>query len=250
MAYSRPFLFKADTWDSRFFRTSIARLNIDCGKKYGGFKKRFLSTLDSAALDGVKFLVVKLERPIARYEKIVRSCGFRKYGESVDLASSDFKARSRPQAAGIRLRSLRRKDMQVVRKIASDAFRLSYLYRAGFAARPAVDSYHMKWAQNLIKDKSVKTFIADKSGKAIGFVNMKVDRANKLARIVLIAVGKRYRAQGIGSLLMGRCMDWAKGRVTKMYVKTQRDNKAALAAYRKMGFQKAAKDAVFCKKFI
>ncbi len=242
---------KLDTWDSHFFNTAIARAQLSGRVKDPRLSEKLSALKGLAKKKRIAFLVIKVVNPTSFYERNIVSQGFRKFGESVDLVLRRPRAMCAEAHGGWRILPFRVKYKNGVRTIAKDAFRLSYLYRCGFAKTGIVDCYHSFWAENLSKDRNSRMFVAQKGGRIVGFVGMNVDTREKQGRIRLIAVDKRFRGYGIGSSLIRECVTRAgEERLGSIYVKTQKNNIRALAVYKKMGFKEVACDQVFCKKIL
>ncbi|MCX5704074.1 MAG: GNAT family N-acetyltransferase, partial [Candidatus Omnitrophica bacterium] len=86
-------------------------------------------------------------------------------------------------------------------------------------------------------------------GKVIGFTALGINAAKKSARIILIAIHKKYRGKGYGSFLMRASLKWGAPGNKSIYVKTQKDNLHSLALYRKMGFKEIKREEIFFKNF-
>lgn len=242
---------KLDMWDSRFFNTAIAKTRLSGRIKAPRLSEKLSALKSLAKKKRIAFLVIKVNNPASFYERNIVSQGFRKSGESVDLILRRPRA-MRAEVQGVwRILPFQVKHKNGVRAIAKDAFRLSYLYRCGFAKTEIVDRYHSFWAENLSKNRNSRMFVAQKGGRVIGFAGMNVAMREKRGRIILIAVDKRFRGYGIGSALIRKCITRAgEERLGSIYVKTQKNNIRALAVYKKMGFKEVACDQVFCKKIL
>ena len=241
---------KVDKWDSGFFKTKIARLNISGARLQKFFAEELHDLLKSAARRDFAFLVIKLIEPNPTYEKTIRDLEFEKCGESVDLALVCPVLNTGDNSGNHKVRFFKAGDREEVRNIAKDAFRLSYLYKCGFAKRSIIDSYHMKWAENLTKDKNAVVFVVDVCSKVAGFIAMSVDELKRIGVIVLVAVKKEYRGLNIGKSLVQECIKWGISNVKSIEVKTQKNNKKALSLYEEMGFKVISTDKVFYKRMI
>ncbi|MFH1867822.1 MAG: GNAT family N-acetyltransferase [Candidatus Omnitrophota bacterium] len=241
-----PSDLKLDIYDSSFFNTNIAKLEID-----GLGKKPFQpipDILEWAEKEQIKFLIIKLQNPKDKSTRNILRCGFKICGESTDMR---FAAASKPKglAANIyNIRLARKNDRQAVCDIARDAFRLSYLYGCGFGSRALVDRYHAVWMKNIMNDKGAKVFVAERSSRIVGFLGLSINKVKRCARITLVAVDKRFRGKGIGRALVAEAIEYARGSLKTVFVKTQTNNKKAISLYRKLGFRPLLYDKVFCKK--
>ena len=241
---------KVDKWDSGFFNVKISRLNISGKKPDKSLTKKMHELIKLARRENIVFLVIKLVNPNQVFEKVIRGADFEECGESVELSLAYPASSAGENLGNHKVRRFKAGDMGEVKNIARDAFRLSYLYKCGFAKRDIVDSYHMQWIENLTKDKSTVVFVIDVCSKVAGFIAMSVDRLKGIGVIVLIAVKEEYRGLNIGKSLVQECIEWGVSNVKSIEVKTQRNNKKALSLYEKMGFKVVSADKVFYKRMI
>lgn len=249
MAGKKYFPIKTDKWNSRFFKTRVANIEISGKRDNADIEKRLSSSLNIAKAKKISFLIVKIIHPEEVDENNIEKIGLRKYGESIDLVFK-YSATKNVIYAPIAVRPFIISDRAAIMRIARSAFRLSYLYKCGLGKKRDIDYYHAVWVKNLTADKKSHVFVAEKYGKVIGFVALNVNLIKKISRIRLIAVDKTFRKTGAGSALMRACIDWGRGKLMSIYVKTQKDNLKALGLYRKMLFKKAQSEKIFCKKLI
>jgi len=242
------FPLEIDKWDSNFFKVKIARLRISQKMARGDFSAQMSRLLLLARKNKADFLVVKLACKNPSYGRVLAGFGFKKYSESVDLVFKYPARADRKLVCGCKLRLLSSRDRPAVRNIAKDAFRLSYFYKCGFAKEEVVGAYHSQWAQNFSRDRNSKVFVAEKDKKVVGFIALRLDKRKNSARIILVAVDKCYRGLGIGSALVGKCINWGRKGLKEIFVMTQGDNRMALALYRRMGFKAIGREKVFCIK--
>ena len=248
MAKNQFSSLKIDKWDSAFFKAKIVRMKISGAARSRNLSKELPGLIERAERAGVNFLVVKIEGKNASYEKALLGLDFKICGENVGLV---FKYPGHLNAivnTGYKIRFLKPADRRKACVIASDAFRLSYLYRCGFSKRAEVDRYHYVWAQNLSKDKHSQVFVAKRGGRVAGFIALTLNRRKEYARIVLVAVQKRFRGLGIGKGLVRESIRWYSGKVKTIYVKTQSNNHKALHLYSSMGFRPFEHEKIYCKK--
>lgn len=242
------FPLRLDKWDSYFFKTPIARLTISGRCKYPAFNEQIRRFIEKTKATGVGYAVIKLVAPRPSYEEALLMLGMRKCGESIDLVCRHPKMAGEKPFDGCKVRCFEKQDQRMVGQIAKDAFRHSYLYKCGFAERSQVDRYHSMWIENLSKESRCHIFVAERSGRVIGFVALNTNEPGKNARIVLIAIHKKYRGRGYGSVMIKACLGWPFLKNRSIYVKTQIDNKQPLALYKKMGFEPISREKIFFKK--
>jgi len=241
---------KVDKWDSGFFNVKIARLNISGKKPDKSLTRRMHDLIELAMRENIAFLVIKLVDPNPAFEEVIRGVNFEECGESVESTLVYPVSSSGDNSGNHKVRLFKAGDREEVRNIAKDAFRLSYLYKCGFAKRNIIDSYHMQWAENLTKDKNAVVFVVDVCSKVAGFIAMSVDELKRIGVIVLVAVKNEYRGLNIGKSLVQECIEWGISNVKSIEVKTQKSNKKALSLYEKMGFKVVSTDKIFYKRMI
>jgi ribosomal protein S18 acetylase RimI-like enzyme len=83
--------------------------------------------------------------------------------------------------------------------------------------------------------------IAEDNDKAIGYLVASSKetgyRKSRCAELQNMGVSPDYRSQGIGSMLVQKCLEWAKTKgYQKMYVSAYFGNKDAIKFYKKNGF--------------
>ena len=248
MAKKRSSLLSIDAWDSRFFKVNIGRARFS-GKRSGhGFSTELSRLLGEAKARRVNFLILKLIHSKRSLENRIRRSGFNDFGEAVDFR---FKARNSKtvlKEMPFFVRACTPRDMNSVKGIARDAFRLSYLYRVGLGSIREVDRYHATWISNLFKDKESKVLVAARNNTVCGFIGVSFDKITRTARIMLVAVRKGYRGEGVGSMLIDEVLGQERKRSRALFVKTQSENVSAIALYKRRGFIAVGREKIFCKR--
>jgi len=82
--------------------------------------------------------------------------------------------------------------------------------------------------------------VAEADHELIGFVSVRAGdfRRDRHAAHIVIGIRKAYSGQGLGTRLMGEVEKWAKeNSLHRLDLEVFTDNAAALALYRKMGFE-------------
>jgi ribosomal protein S18 acetylase RimI-like enzyme len=108
----------------------------------------------------------------------------------------------------------------------------------------------MTWAKNekgkvfftnALNDPNSYCLIAEDTDKAVGYLvasSKEISyRKSKCAELQNMGVSPDYRSKGIGSMLVQKCLEWAKSKgYQKMYVSAYFGNKEAIRFYKKNGF--------------
>jgi ribosomal protein S18 acetylase RimI-like enzyme len=94
---------------------------------------------------------------------------------------------------------------------------------------------------NLVNDPNSYCLIAEDDNKAIGYLVASSKetsyRKSRCAELQNMGVSPDYRSQGIGSMLVQRCLKWAKTQgYQKVYVSAYFGNIEAIKFYKKNGF--------------
>jgi len=107
----------------------------------------------------------------------------------------------------------------------------------------------MDWAKSdkgkahftkIFENPDSQCFVADNAGVLVGYIVLSercIDyRKSRCVEINDLGVTPTYQSKGIGSLLMQKAVEWAKGRgYQKMYVSCYFANTRAVAFYKKNG---------------
>lgn len=241
-----PLRLVVDSWDSRFFRRKIARVRL--AGRPAHFSGRLCRLLIKAKRMRIRLLLLKIAGSNSALENSAGRLGFDFVGQTVDFLCRIRPVKKVPACGGVFVRPCIRKDVSRVRRIAEDAFRLSYLYNCGLADIREIDRYHSVWISNLIKDRKSKVLVATRYSRICGFIAVTPDKSGRNARIALVAVRKDCRGQGIGSMLIDAVFAQAGEKLRTLYVKTQSGNSGAIALYKRSGFNPVCREKIFCKR--
>jgi RimJ/RimL family protein N-acetyltransferase len=90
--------------------------------------------------------------------------------------------------------------------------------------------------RDAIASDRAAVFVADDGGRIVGHIL--VNLASYGVADIGMAIVEGYRGQGIGTTLLDSAIGWARGAgAHKMYLEVWPHNQAALALYRKAGFE-------------
>ena len=135
----------------------------------------------------------------------------------------------------VSLRSVQKKDIAQLEKIAFTAFQEGRFYHELGLKRGAAQKIYSAWGKNAV-NYADEVWVAGLN-KILGFVSLKKDAPNKRLWIDLIAVTPKAQGQGLGMWLVqksaqraSRTAGWSLG------VKTEPENLKALRFYLKNGF--------------
>ena len=94
---------------------------------------------------------------------------------------------------------------------------------------------------NLVNDPNSYCLIAEDNDKAVGYLVTSFRetsyRKSRCAELQNMGVSLDYRSKGIGSMLIQKCLEWAKSKgYKKVYVSAYFGNLEAIKFYKKNGF--------------
>lgn len=94
---------------------------------------------------------------------------------------------------------------------------------------------------NLVNDPNSCCLLAEDNDKAVGYLVASfkdtIYRKSKCAELQNMGVSPDYRSKGIGSMLIQKCLEWAKTQgFQKVYVNAYFGNLDAIKFYKKNGF--------------
>jgi len=142
------------------------------------------------------------------------------------------------------IRKAKNKDLVQLKKVLRRAFTdTRFVVDHRFPGR-SVDRLYFEWVKNAISDTKRCVFVVqDKKSECLtAFVIADFDTYNKetsgikIGCIDLIAVSRDCRNQGIGRELVGFTLDWFKGKVDRVEIRTQVSNIPAIKAFMRGGF--------------
>lgn len=118
------------------------------------------------------------------------------------------------------VRNFEYKDLEAVWEIARDALE---------------ENYTMDFLLYLWQINPNGFLVAEKNGKIVGFI-LSAKQSKEELRILMLAVKKEYRGQGIGSMLLKELL-LRFPEVRRIYLEVKVGNKKAIKFYKKHGFK-------------
>ena len=120
----------------------------------------------------------------------------------------------------------------------SDFSTLSEIDRSCFAPGIAYSPGELK---SFIDHRSSMTWVAEASGKVVGFL-VANRQPTRVGHIITIDVVESWRGQGVGTALMEEAEIWArKAKLELMYLETAENNLKAQRFYEARGYRKVNK---------
>ena len=118
------------------------------------------------------------------------------------------------------MRNFEYKDLEAVWEIAREALE---------------ENYTMDFLLYLWQINPNGFLVAEKNGKIVGFI-LSAKQSKEELRILMLAVKKEYRGQGIGSMLLKELL-LRFPEVRRIYLEVKVGNKKAIKFYKKHGFK-------------
>lgn len=119
-------------------------------------------------------------------------------------------------------------------------------YRNHYSANPRIATSvtvaaYEEWAKSLIQSDTSRAFIARKpsNGEVVGFVLLALAEDERMAEVALNAVHPDAQRGGVYSALMLAAAEYlvTLGSVERLFISTQRENQAVIAAWQKLGLE-------------
>jgi ribosomal protein S18 acetylase RimI-like enzyme len=214
-------------WDTQFFGVRIASLQAE---EIGD--EAWLAALESCRAQRVQCLYVLAARPAD--ERRAEQAGGRHTGLRLVLERPRDAAALAPPAQG-RIRLALEADLPGLRAIATRAHTDSRFYADSRFARERCDELYATWIEKSVRGWADAVFTSGPPGEPLGYLSWHA-RAEH-SELGLVAVAAQARAQGLGRELVAAALERAAPRRQPVQVVTQGGNEAAVALYRKCGFE-------------
>jgi len=140
----------------------------------------------------------------------------------------------------ISIRPVRIDEKEALQKLNQEAFEDNAAYDPDLCMDWAMSDKGKAHFTNIFKNPDSQCFVADDAGVLVGYIVLskkEMDyRKSKCVEINDVGVTPLYQSKGVGSLLMEKAKEWAKGRgYQKMYVSCYFHNTRGVAFYKKNG---------------
>ncbi len=141
----------------------------------------------------------------------------------------------------INIRQARKDEVQKLQFLDDEVFIHDYEFDPDLNMNWAKSEIGKTYFSNLLNNPESYCLIANDNDKAIGYLvaspkNISY-RKSRCAEIQNMGVSPDYRSKGIGSMLIQRCLGWARTKgYRKVYVNAYFGNKQAIKFYKKYGF--------------
>jgi len=141
----------------------------------------------------------------------------------------------------IKVRLANKNDLEIVQDLDQEVFVDNQKYDSDLKMDWTKSSEGINYFTNLLNDPESCCLIAEDAKKPAGYLTAAPRKITyfktKQIEITGIGVTPKYRSQGIGSLLIEKCIVWARARgYKKAYVNSYVKNTEAIEFYRRNGF--------------
>jgi len=119
-------------------------------------------------------------------------------------------------------------------------------YRNHYSANPRIATSvtvaaYEEWAKGLMQSDTSRAFIVreQSNGEVVGFVLLTLAQDERMAEVALNAVQSNAQRGGVYSALMLAAAEYlvTLGSVERLFISTQRENQAVIAAWQKLGLE-------------
>lgn len=244
-------------WDSELLRVKAFRINDFYS--YATVKQKikdFESSLEFLlkGQESSYYFIFRVSPPLSGMVKCLEKYGFKYLNEVVDLVYKPGiknKVLIENSSRELSVDLYQEKDFPALYKIAGSSFSYNRFHKETWISKKQADFVHQVWFENCCKQKVAdKVWVAKYKDRPVGFHACKIGKSENevQGRIVLIGVDNRYKGRGIGSSLVGKALAWFEGKVSKIMVRTEAENKGAVALYKKCGFKEIERSKYYTLK--
>ncbi|MFM7526211.1 MAG: GNAT family N-acetyltransferase, partial [Actinomycetota bacterium] len=119
-------------------------------------------------------------------------------------------------------------------------------YRNHYSANPRIATSvtvaaYEEWAKGLMQSHTSRAFIVreQSNGEVVGFVLLTLAQDERMSEVALNAVHPKAQRGGVYSALMLAAAEYlvTLGSVERLFISTQRENQAVIAAWQKLGLE-------------
>jgi ribosomal protein S18 acetylase RimI-like enzyme len=238
----QQFQLKPLDWDTSFFGArmgtivrTIPTLQTEAAASVDSLTYALRSLLDDARSAGYAHLILRL--PIDDLSGIwaAEGSGLKLVDVGIDSRITLGHDVASAHSPRLTIRACVPGDVDTLREIAADAFKLSRFSADPFFTDDQVKEFHRTWTTNLCQGLAQTVLVAERDGGIAGFVSCSVSGTE--GRIPLIATNALARGQGVGRALVAAALRWFSAAGCRVAdVKTQAQNYSALALYHRSGF--------------
>lgn len=148
------------------------------------------------------------------------------------------------------IRTARPEDLMELITIASNSHQDTRFYFDQRFSRERCSRLYSIWIEISCNGKADAVWVAENNGQACGYVTCKINKADQVGNIGLIAVADSARGRGTGSSLIRQAMNWfADQNASNITVVTQGRNVAAQRLYQRLGFVTRSLELTYHKWF-
>lgn len=148
------------------------------------------------------------------------------------------------------IRPARPEDLAAMMTIASRSHDDTRFYFDQRFSRKMCSRLYSIWIEKSCNGSADAVWVPEIDGKVCGYVTCKINRADQVGNIGLIAVADSARGRGTGSALIRQAMNWfADQNARSVTVVTQGRNVAAQRLYQRLGFVTRSLELTYHKWF-
>ena len=139
------------------------------------------------------------------------------------------------------IRSSRKDDLEILLKLNQEVFIDNQQYDSDLRMDWTLSEHGRNYFTRVLNDSECCILIAEEDNKPIGYISATPKvityRKSKYVEIDNMGIVPGYRSKGIGSMLIEKCLKWAKTKgYQKMFVNSYFQNTKAITFYKRSGF--------------
>jgi ribosomal protein S18 acetylase RimI-like enzyme len=232
-------------FDSKLFGASAGRISELQAADEAGYRELLDACQRECRVRKVRHLVRRL--PVGRFAEVwaLEAAGYRQ----VDVSVLFERSGAPPLQASSPARPVRPDEHGRLAEKFARSFTLTRFAVDPFCSEAAATELHRQWIENSCRGRADAVLVVESEGELSGFVTCRVDAAQSLGNIELIAVDGKRRGEGLGKSLVAGALAWFQDRVSRVQVRTQLNNAVAIALYQNQGFRLLLGELTYSRTF-
>jgi len=194
----------------------------------------------------IKFIQCKLDSRNIYVAQVLEELGFMLASVDINFIRDLGSIENKKNKENIySVSSCNDKDIDCLYEMSKTAYTTTRFHNDPKITKEQADEMQALWIKNCYYQKLADNIITVRKGNDIlGFAAIEILKGMsfpnnmKIANIILIAVDKKFKGKGVGSILIGASSDWAKSNgCSFLAAGTQIINNASVKFYQKNGFK-------------
>lgn len=229
-----------DDWNTKHFGMKMGNIEVRSSQTLN--EKEFFDAMKNVLKEAqhreFKHLTFKMDTNDKKYIATLESCGFHLRDTLISYIFSYKKAILPKMHHRCKLGICQSMDIETLKKLSKKAFKIDRYHSDPSLDNELCDSYYENWISNSyygLADRIITAYVND---TPVGYTTAKLPNYNdnKIAHLVLSAVGEEARGKGVYTSMIFEGVKWLENKADYVMVGTQINNIAVQKAWINLGF--------------